>query len=339
MNRFWQQINDRTRWPKFIRRVNVSFHRIRRSEVLTFLLFVAISAFFWTVQTAREESVQEYLVNLEVTDLPQDMVFTTHVPTELRVALSDANSRLFNYGYNHRLNTLSVDFERYADAVGDFRISAAELQSLLSSQLLNTTRIVSVSPSLIDARFAQTEGRKFPVKVSGIYAPADNYRMHAITISPDSVIINAPSSVLDTLKFVCAIDSNHWDLRDTLIQQLDLELAIGVKATPSQVTVKVPVVQYVEKVFEQVELHVTDVPDHRHLVTFPYAVRITCLVDFSSYRAITSDMFEATVSYLDIARREDVTSPILPIHVSYTGPSDAVTNVCAHPARAEFVEE
>lgn len=339
MLRFWQQINDRTRWPKFLRRVNVSFRRVKRREVLTFLLFVAIAAFFWTVQTAREETVQEFVVMLEVTDQPQDMVFTTHVPSQLRVSLSDTNARLFNYGYNHRLQTLSVDFERYADAMGDFRISAAELQSLLSDQLMPTSRVVSVNPSLIDARFAQTEGRRFPVRLSGVYLPADNHRMHAITIVPDSVIINAPSSVLDTLRFVSTLDSCHWDLTDTLTQRLALDLPIGVKATPSHVTVTVPVVQYVEKVFDNVVVQVTDVPDGHRLVVFPYAVRLSCLADFTSFRTITADMFRVTVSYADLPAAAPTPNAFLPIHVTYQGPSEAVTNVSVFPAQAEYVAE
>lgn len=340
MNPFWQYINDRKRWPKFIRRVNVSIRRFKRREVLTFLLFVAIAAFFWTVQSSREESVQDFIVQFQITSQPQDMVFTTHVPTTLRVSLSDTNSKLFNYGYNHRLQTLTVDFERYADAVGDFRISAAELQSLLSEQLMNTTRIVAVSPALIDARFAQTEGRKFIVKTNGSYTPAPDYRMRQVSISPDSVIINAPSSVLDTLSFVVAVDSCHWNLRDTLVQELELELPIGVKATPSKVKVTVPVVQYVEKVFDQIVLQVTDVPKGRQLVVFPYAVQIRCLVDFADYRAITSEMFTASVSYLDITKNiEPGSLSFLPIHIEYHGPTDVVTNIVTEPSKAEYVIE
>ena len=338
MNKFWQKIHDRKNWPKFLRRVNISFRRVRRREVLTFLLCVGIASFFWIVQTAREENVQDFVVTLMVTDQPQDMVFTTHIAKELRVSLSDTNSKLFNYGYNHRLQTLTVDFERYADAVGNFRISAAELQSLLSAQLLSTTRIQSVSPSLIDARFAQTEGRKFPVRSMGKYVPADNHRLHQLSIEPDSVVINAPSSVLDTLQYVYALDSSHWNLRDTLVLDLPLELPIGVKATPSQVRVTVPVVQYVEKVFDEVVLRVTDEPRHHHLIVFPYAVRVTCLVDFANYRTITAEMFEATVSFNDVSKTDEQ-NPYLPIRVSYHGPADAVTNITVQPGKAEFVVE
>lgn len=336
----WQQISDRKRWPKLLRKVNVSFRRLKRGEVLTFLLFVAIAIFFWTVQTAREESVRDYVITLEVTDQPQDMVFTTHVPKQLRVALTDTNTKLFNYIYNHRLQTVSVNFERYADAVGNFRISAAELQSLLSAQLMNTTRIVSVSPSLIDARFAQTEGRRYPVKVlADRYQPAENYRLHDIEIIPDSVTINAPSSVLDTMSYVIAIDSMHVGLQDTLRQQLTLDLPIGVKATPAKVHVVVPVVQYVEKVFDQIVVQVIDQPRNHRLVVFPYAVRVTCLVDFTSYREITSDMFSATVSYHDINEAESTNGHYLPIRIVYNGPQHVVTNVVAHPTRAEYVIE
>ena len=339
MKKIWQQITGQKHWPRFIRRVNISFRRVKRREVLTFLLFVAIASFFWIVQTSREESVQDFYVTLEVKNQPQDKVFTTHVTQQFKVSLSDTNAKLFNYGYNHRLETLSVDFDRYADALGNFRISAAELQSLISAQLMNTTRVVAVTPSGIDARFALTEGRKYPVRVKGAYHPAENYRLHDIILRPDSVTINAPSSVLDTLQYVYAIDSCYWGLRDTLRQNLALELPIGVKATPASVQVMVPVVQYVEKTFNHVVLQAEGVPQRKRMVVFPYTVAITCLVDFSSYSAITSDMFTATVSYADAIGLDGEMAQYLPIRVQYNGPTEAVNNIAVRPAMAEYVIE
>ena len=338
MSDLWQQISDSKRWPKFIRRVNVSIRRIRRREVLTFLLFVAIAGFFWTVQTSREENVQDFVVQLNVTDLPQNIVFTTHVPQQLRVSMSDTNARLFNYRLKDRMSHLDVKFERYADAVGNFRLSGAELQSLLSAELESTTRIVSVSPALIDALFALTEGRKFPVRLAAQYAPGDNYRMRDIRIVPDSVIINAPSSVLDTLQCVYATDVNRLYLCDTLVEMLDLDLPIGVKSTPAQVKVTIPVVKYVEKVFEQVVVNTTDVPQGHRLITFPYSVRLSCLVDFSRYTDTTADLFDVTVSY-DSIRHDDPDQHFLPITVRYRGNDDAVSAITLSQDRAEFVLE
>lgn len=329
--------DKKAKQPTIIRIVNILIGRTNRREVLTFLLFVLVSFIFWMVQTAREETVAEYYVDLRIEDQPQDMVFTTHIPDQLRVAVEDNNLNLLNYATGNRLRTLIVDFERYADATGNFRISAAELQSLLSEELEANTRIVAVSPSLIDARFAQTEGRKFPIRVTGQYSAADNYRMRPLEVYPDSVIINAPTSVLDTLKYVPTVMSQHAEMRDSLLETLGLELSVGVKATPSRVNVLVPVAQYVEKVFDRIEVKVRDVPRDKRLVIFPYCVRLTCLVDFTSYRDVTEKDFLVSVSYDSIATMKSPDR--LPINVSYLGPKDVTTNISISTSQAEYVVE
>lgn len=320
----------------FLRKVNVFIGRTSRKEVLTFLLFVMVSGFFWIVQTSREETAAEFMVDLQIENQPQDMVFTTHIPTQLKVTITDINSRLLNYSVNDRLQSLSVDFDRYADAIGNFRISAAELQSLLREQLFSSTSITAVTPSLIDARFALTEGRKLPVCVRGTYLPADNYRLRDLIVEPDSVIINAPNVVLDTMQQVYTTVATHYELRDTLIEALPLDLPLGVKATPSSVKITAPVAQYVEKVFENLVVKTTDLPKGKRLLIFPYAIRLSCLVDFHHFRNLSAEEFSVSVSYKDIAGSDGKN---LPISVKFKGDSSVVTNIMTYPQKVEFVVE
>ena len=320
----------------FLRKVNVFIGRTSRKEVLTFLLFVMVSGFFWIVQTSREETAAEFMVDLRIENQPQDMVFTTHIPSQLKVTITDINSRLLNYSVNDRLQSLSVEFDRYADAIGNFRISAAELQSLLREQLFSSTTITAVTPSLIDARFALTEGRKLPVFVRGLFLPADNYRLRDLIIEPDSVIINAPNVVLDTMQFIYTTPVTHYDMRDTLVEMLPLDLPLGVKATPSSVKVTAPVAQYVEKVFENLVVKTTDLPKGKRLLIFPYAIQLTCLVDFQHFRNLSADEFSVSVSYKDIAGSDGKN---LPISVQFNGDSTVVTNIKTYPQKVEFVVE
>lgn len=320
----------------FLRKVNIFIGRTSRKEVLTFLLFVLVSGFFWIVLTSREETASEFQVDLIIESQPQGMVFTTHIPTSLKVTITDTNARLLNYSVNNRLTSLSVNFDRYADAIGNFRISAAELQSLLREQLFSSTQITAVSPSLIDARFAVTEGRKFPVVVTGTYIPEDNYRLRPLIIEPDSVIINAPNAVLDTLTFVRTIESSHYGLRDTLTETLSLDLPIGVKATPASVKVTAPVAQYVEKVFDNLVVNTTHLPNGKRLLIFPYSVRLTCLVDFHHFRQLTEDDFEISVSYDSIATSDGRHLPIL---IKYKDDPTQVTNIQTYPQKVEYILE
>lgn len=326
-----------SKWT-IIRRVNVLFRRANRREMLTFLSFTCLAFGIWLVLAYQEQSAQEFIVSLNIVNQPQDKVFTTFVPTQLRVTLSDTNGQLFFYRYDDRMERLSIEFERYADASGDFRVSAAELKSILSEELPASTQILSVSPNLLDAKFAQTEGRKYPVQLSNHYLPTDNYRLHQIQIVPDSVVINAPNSVLDTMRCVYATASRNIDqLTDTLTETLTLELPLGVKATPNHVKVTVPVSKYVEKVLT-VELKALGAPRGLQLMAFPYMAQVSCLVDFGYYRTVREEDFDVVVECPEGVKQGQ--HGYLPISVCYKGEdTEAVTNVTVKPEMAEYVVE
>ena len=324
--------------PTVIRIVNILVGRTNRREVLTFLLFVLLSFIFWVVQTAREENTSVFIVRLGIDAQPQDKVFTTHVPTELKVTITDTNAQLLRYNYSNVLDTLTINFERYADAIGNFRVSAAELQSMLRADLQGSTVINAVSPSLLDARFAMTEGRRVPVRIDGTFLPAADFRMHSMYIEPDTVVINAPKAVLDTLRYIPTQPTGHLDMRDTLIQTLSLELPIGVKATPSKVRVMIPVTQYVRKDITGIIVQGRHAPAGRELVFFPYSARITCLVDLPAYHDITADHFMVFVDGDSIGSPRYAPSQ-LPICVQYLGPDEVVTHIEVEPKIAEYVLE
>lgn len=327
---------DQTFWEKTSRKVNIFVKRVNRQEVLTFLVFVLIAAFFWVIQTASQEHDAEYTVEFTVDNLPSNTVFTTKVPDQFKVTIIDKNINLMNYTYSHLLDSLSVDFNSYTDANGNFRISSAELQALLINKLYSTTQITSVSPSLIDAKFAITKGKKVPVILSADISTADNYRSLPPQITPDSVVVHAPNALLDTISMITTNYYQAFDRKDTVNITLPLQLAVGVKSTPSQVNVMVPVARFVEKTIGGLDINVTDVPNGMSLSVFPNKTAISCLVDFSHYADINAEDFFISVSYNSIKSREQTTIPVEII--SYANPG-LVDHIRLHTPEVEYILE
>lgn len=323
-------------WHRLYREVNIFFKRITRQEVLTFLVFLLLSAAFWAIVTASEESDATYTVTFCVQDQPASTVFTTQIPKELKVSVKDKNINLFNYSTSKVLDSLVVDFNRYTDAMGNFRISGAELQALLINNLYPSTQITSLTPSLIDARYAVTEGKTVPIILSADLSPADNYRCLPPVIMPDSVTVHAPSAILDTISMIQTEYYEAYSLKDTLTLDLPLQLAVGVKSTPATVSVLIPVARFVEKTFNDVEIRITDVPNGETLTIFPNRVGISCLVDFSHYIDIAPEDFYVTVSYNSIKSADQKTIPVEVI--SYANPG-LVDNIRLLTTEVEYIIE
>lgn len=325
---------ERSFWANIKLKVNIFLKRINRKEVLTFLAFLFISFFFWVIQSASEENDASFLVDLKIDNQPAEMVFTTQIPHQLKITIKDKNRNLLNYSYGNQLDSLVVDFNRYTDASGNFRISGAELQALLINKLFPSTQITSLTPSLIDARFAITKGKKLPVILRADFTASDNYRCMEPIITPDSVIVHAPNSILDTLTCIHTEFYEAHDLKDSLKVELQTDLEIGVKATPSTVKVSVPVARFVEKSFQGVKINAVDVPEGLNLTLFPNQTDITCLVDFSHYKDISPEDFFVSVSYNSI---KSSTQKYIPVDVFNYSSGHFVSNVKLNVNQVEYI--
>lgn len=320
--------------PKWIKYVIGTLSIIHRRDAVTFFVFLCIATAFWFMATAYQKSDTTITVRLNIEGQPASDVFTTHVPTELKVTIYDTNSKLFQYSYNKSIKTLTVDFSRYADVSGNFRISGAELQSLLLNNLKSTTQITAISPSLIDARYAITGiGKKVPVRIRGVFTTAGNYRDFPPQITPDSVYIHAPSYILDTLSCVYTSAISEYGRRDSLFARKAIDLAVGVKSTPDSVNVVIPVVQYVEKRISHVPVTVTNLPEGKQLVLFPRESEVNMLASFEHYNRIAPSDFSLTVCYDSIHSSHQ---QYLPIQVSCRLDSTIVNTIRINPDKVEY---
>lgn len=321
-------------WIVAIRKVNIFFRRINRQEVLTFLSFLLISTFFWVIKSASEETDVTYLMTLNIQNIPSDIVFTSQVPKQVKLSIKDKNINLLNYSYQSDLDTLDVDFNSYHDALGNFRVSGAELQALLLNKLYPSTLITAITPSLIEAKYAVTEGKSVPVVFVSDITTADNYRCHQPILSVDSVLVHAPSNILDTITMAMTERYIAEQLKDSVTITVPLDLAVGVKATPATINILIPVAKFVEKTLHGVKVNVIDVPNDESMSIFPNKVDISCLVDASFYSDVNEEDFYLTVSYNNIKSNDQKTVPIDCISYANGG---LVTNIRLNTKEVEYI--
>ncbi len=300
------------------------------------MVFLCLSTCFWVLQTVYEETDGSFEMQFVIREMPSNAVFTTAIPTSLKVTVHDKSIALLRYYYKHSLKILEVDFGRYADEAGNFRISGAELKALLQPGLEGTTQITSVSPTLIDARFALTQGRRIPVRYDGEYSAQLQSRCSPVRLTPDSVTVYAPEAILDTLESLHTVRRNYLDLSSSISETLPLQVPIGVKADPDKIHMEIDVEEYVEKTFRHVDILPVDVPDSLRLRIFPSSVQVSCNVNVSQYKQLKKENFVLTVSYNDLTRDHRIQNR-LPVIIS-SSPQTA-THITLRPDSVEYIIE
>lgn len=322
------------RWSRIYRKVIIFFSRPNTKEVMTFLVFLFLSASFWLLQNVYEETDGSFEVTFVVRNMPDNAVFTTAVPSELKVTVKDKNIALVRYYLSNSLNTFEIDFSRYADEEGNFRVSATELRNLIQDQLESGSQVIAITPAFIDARFAMTKGKRIPVKFSGDYIARVQYRCQEVKLTPDSVLAYAPEPILDTLSAIYTENRLYRDLTSTVKENLPLVLPIAVKTDPQSVRLDIVVEEYTEKAIGGIPVEIIDLPDTLSLKVFPQMIVIRCNVSIHQYKQLTADKFRLQVSYRDIL---DEKQKRLPVRVVEASPMASYIHL--YPDSVEYIIE
>ena len=79
------------------RKIRIFLLRKESREFLIFLFFVFVSASFWLLQTLDDHYETEFSVPIKLKNVPQDVVITSDLPSDLRVTVGDRGTVLINY--------------------------------------------------------------------------------------------------------------------------------------------------------------------------------------------------------------------------------------------------
>lgn len=307
----------------------------KNREFLIFLFFFALSAVFWLLQTLNETFETEVVVPLKLNNVPSNLIITSDLPDELHVTVQDKGSILMKYLYGQPLTPVTVDYKNYdfGGMAGRVQVQEAEVRRAIAAQLFSSTRIQSIKPDTLEFFYNRGLKKKVPVLISGVIEPAQQYYLRHVVAKPDSVVVFAPSSILDTLQ--AAYTQNFYQAG--LVESKNLQIPVrpirGAKFIPDVLDVQIDVDIYTEKTVE-VPIVGVNFPADKDLRTFPSKVKVTFKVGSKSYKSITADDFVLVISYEELINNE---SSKIPLHLKSI--PEGVSSVRIHPSEVDHLLE
>lgn len=307
----------------------------KNREFLIFLFFFALSAVFWLLQTLNETFETEVVVPLKLNNVPSNLIITSDLPDELHVTVQDKGSILMKYLYGQPLIPVTVDYKNYdfGGMAGRVQVQEAEVRRAIAAQLFSSTRIQSIKPDTLEFFYNRGLKKKVPVLISGVIEPAQQYYLRHVVAKPDSVVVFAPSSILDTLQ--AAYTQNFYQAG--LVESKNLQIPVrpirGAKFIPDVLDVQIDVDIYTEKTVE-VPIVGVNFPADKDLRTFPSKVKVTFKVGSKSYKSITADDFVLVISYEELINNE---SSKIPLHLKSI--PEGVSSVRIHPSEVDYLLE
>lgn len=292
----------------------------KRSEILTFLLFLFIATLFWFLENSQtvNETVISYPVKYK--PLPESVTITSELIPSVQVTVRDKGMHLYGYHFQRKSHPLEIDLMSWKTPEGVGRIPLSRYEGALSQALKPEAQILRIQPDSLRVYYVEKESRDVPVRLNAVIGLAPQYMQAGqAVLSPPAVKVFAPHAILDTLQVVETVATVFKELNDTTTSMMQLKSIEGVRFNPEQVEVFIPVEAYTEASFE-VPVVGLNLPDGITLRTFPARVKVSFLVGVSQYAAISADDFELSIDYQRLLQHPGELQPIVlsksPSHIS-----------------------
>lgn len=301
-------------------------------NAMTFGIFLIISTVFWFLMTLNDEVQRDYIIPVDIVDVPADVTLLSSDNPSLNISVKDKGRNLlkFDWGKGPKLKIKFSDFNITDD--GRLILTEQSVKTIVREMFGNSTQIAFMHPDSLSLRFTSLPGVKLPVYPNIDVQASPRHIVHGkVIVSPDSVTLYAPQGIPSNIVSIQTDAIAARGLSDTTTYQLALEVPNGMRVIPSKVDVTIPVEPLISKQV-QVEIKSIHVPNGFTLLPFPAVVELNYLLPMSEYN---NEDFTPTakIDYLDISHD----SPTIPVKAGHL--PDYIKSIAVTPKEVEFVVE
>ena len=292
----FEKKNIRVQYLRTLEKIRSFLLAKKSREFLIFLFFVFVSFSFWLLQVLNDDYETELSIPLRMKNVPENVVLTSELPSELRIGVKDRGTVLVNYMLGQTLYPITLDFTDYSDRGSQIRIPSSTLTKRVLSQLNQSSKVSTIKPDTLELIYTRGEGKKVPVQLRGEAKAERQYYISDIIYLPDSVMVYAPKEILDTIQAAYTEALYIEEISDTARHRVNMIPVKGARFTPSYSDVTFLVDMYSEKT---VEVPVVGVgfPEDKVLRTFPSKVHVTFQIGLSQFENVASEDFKVVVDY------------------------------------------
>lgn len=318
---------------KWVPKVIAFFSTLPWRNMLFFVFFVAMAFIFWLMLFFQKENVDgTYRIPLKYTHIPEDVVFNNPLPQFIEVSVADRGSEIFKLDITKK-DSLEIDVSEFTDA-GNSVLQGDQYQQLIRSQLAPSTNIRGYYPMNISLATSKLESKELLVVFDGeITTSRANLVADSATFIPETVMAYGSKQSLDLLEAAVTEYTIFKSLKATSQLPVTINPVEGVRFSPSQVDIFIPIEEYTERTFD-IPIVATHLPADLDVKFFPSRATVTFSVTLEEYRKIVPEDFEITLDYRQFHDNEDGR-----VSLELTQSPPTVVNPRVSPTSVEFLFE
>lgn len=272
--------NIRQRWKQF--RTSPKYHNL-----MVFFMFIIISTIFWSIITLNDEAQDDFNVELQISNIPQNVTFINDAPKQIHVNVRDKVVTLIKIGVLKN-PIIKLDFNKYSSK-GVFRLSSSELNSALRNIFGNAAHIVASSIDSLRLTYTTYPGKKVKIINNAQITPSLGNTISSQTLSPEYVTLYSEADILDSIKSVETEKIVKHSISEDNNFQVKIVPMKGVRIVPDKVLINVDVEPLVLRK-TIVEITPKNVPANENLMIFPSKTEVSFFVPMSKFNDPLGDI-------------------------------------------------
>jgi len=277
-----------------------------RKNFVIIILSLLFSIVLWVSITMSNDYYTTYNFPLKLIDFPKGYSSGVKIPKQISVKLKGQGWKLFTLNLGSR--------STYKVSVGKGRGKKVLNLSMYLGEnqwLSSDVEVINIQPKTININVERTREKKLKIIPRIKLSFKQGYGLATeIHISPDTVEVTGPKSVMRKLKSVSTEEIVLNDLDKSVRKEINLVDIEGVEYSTKKIILNLDIQKIVEKNIEDLQISVINVPKNREVVLLPNKITLSVRGGIDVLGKLSNDKFKVTVNYRDIIR--DTLGSVLP---------------------------
>ena len=262
-----------------------------------FLFFLLLSFTFWTSTKLSNTYTVEESFSIIWTNIPNGIIPSSE-NQQMNVSISASGIEILIYRLINKSINISLSQADFSREKGLVDLRGQEF--FIQKQFFENTKLNILNPLFLEFKFSRLEEKVFTVVPQiEINLRAGYLIDSSLKVTPDSILVRGPKSILDTLNSIQSDSIIADDLYENFRKIVSLRSIPEIQLSESKVTVEVAVSRYTEKEF-LINIEVINLPLGTRVKLFPPKAKVRVTLPLSVLRTIKASDFNLVVDYNNI---------------------------------------
>ncbi len=287
-----------------IPKVKSNFSTFPWKNLLMILFFLVIAFAFWLMLFFQKQNIDgTYRLPLKYTNIPDNVVFDNLLPQYIDISVTDNGSEIFRLDIRKR-DSLEIDVTEQA-LEGNTLLQGDQLRQLLRTKFASSTVIRGYYPMTISLSTSKLESKELFVTFDGeLTTNRANLVVDSMSFIPQSVMAYGSQESLSKLETAVTMYTVFKNLNATSQLPIKINPVEGIRFSPSEVEVYIPIVEFTEQSFN-IPIRATNLPNNLDVKFFPSRATVSFSVTLENYVKISQEDFSIELDYRSFRNNED----------------------------------